>query len=179
MRDRWRRFSDRQMARRIESDGRPARGPRRAVLLGWLAAAAAIAIFALIVGRPAEGTRDASPTPEPERQSILFGTRLDPATGEAVVPTDRFLAGDPFAYSLRLTQPLEVDAVTVEVLRVEGDSLESSHVGQLPAAGIIAEQIGADAMLATHGPGDFVMRIYVTPDEVLGEGSFTLEADTE
>jgi hypothetical protein len=162
------------MARRISADdGRP-RGPRRAVLLGWLAAAAAIALLAFIVGRPDAAIPAPSPSPEDGPQPIRFGTDIDPATGEALDLTDEFRPGDSFVYSLVPAEPLEAEMVTLEILRFEDGELISEQVAQIPAGQVIGRSLSADEMLEFYGSGEFVMRIYLDPEDPLGEGRFTL-----
>lgn len=174
MRDGWRRISERQMARRMTSDGTDRR-PRRGLLLAWLAAAVAIALLAFILARPGgDVALEPSPTPDARPAEISFGTRADPATGEAMDRTDRFAPGDTFVYSLVPAEPVEADLVTLEILRVEDDELVSDHVAEIPAGPVIGLTVSADAMLERYGAGDFVMRIYVDRDDPLGEGRFTL-----
>jgi hypothetical protein len=179
MRDGWRRIAERPMARRMTPEGQTPRGPRRAVLLGWLAAAAAIALLAFIVGRPDAVAPTPSPGPEASPSPITFGTSQDPATGEALDPTDRFTAGDTFVYSLAPAEPVETDTVTLEILRVDDEELISEQVAEIEAGPVIGLAVSADEMLEFYGAGEFVMRIYLDPADPLGEGRFMLVESPE
>jgi hypothetical protein len=166
MRNRWRRITGRRMARPLHG-AQTRLGPRARILVGWVAAAAVVAVIAFIVGLPSNDAGTPQPTPSSSGApalSIVFGTALDPASGEAVQPTGRFAAGDLFAYSVRLAGPIGREAVQVEVLRVDGDTLT---VVQPPAAQsvsaesrVIAFSVPTDALLKAFGQGEFVMRIY-------------------
>jgi hypothetical protein len=181
MRNQWRRITGRRMARPVT--GRAAGpGPRARVLLGWAAAAALVALIAFVVGRPSKDAGTTEPSPSGAATlPIAFGTALDAGTGEATHTTDRFAAGDLFAYSVRLADPVGRDAVKVEVLRVDGDTLT---VVQAPAAQavsaksrVIAFSVPADALVSAFGEGDFVMRIYRASGQTLvAEGRFKLIA---
>ncbi|MDQ2933840.1 MAG: hypothetical protein M3R49_02470 [Chloroflexota bacterium] len=161
--------------------GGPARpGPRARILLGWAAAAALVALIAFVVGRP---SKDAG-TPEPSPSGattvpVVFGTALDAGSGEATQPTDRFAAGDLFAYSVRLAAPVGRDAVQVEVLHVDGDTLTVVQAAAAQAVSaesrVIAFSVPADALLKAFGEGEFVMRIYRDPGQApVAEGRFRL-----
>lgn len=181
MRTRWRRITGRRMARPLS--GGPTRlGPRARVIAGWVAAAALVAAIALIVGLPGRDAGTPPPTASPSGPMslrIVFGTALDPTSGEATQPTDRFAAGDLFAYSVHLTKPIGRDAIAVEVLRSDGDTLT---VVQAPASQpvsatsrVIAYSVPAEALLTAFGEGQFVMRIYrAVGEEPFAEGRFRL-----
>jgi hypothetical protein len=181
MRNRWQRITGRRMARPLS--GGPARlGPGPRILLGWVAAAALVAVIAFIVGLPGKDAGTLQPTASPSGARalpIVFGTALDPASGEAIQATDRFAAGDLFAYSVRLAAPIGRDAVQVEVLRVDGDVLT---VVQPPAtqavsaeSRLIAFSVPADALLTAFGEGKFLMRIYTAAgQQPVAEGGFQL-----
>jgi hypothetical protein len=181
MRNRWRRITGRRMAR--PASGGPARlGPRARILLGWAAAVALVVVIAFIVGRPDKDAGGVTPTAGPSAAGALpiaFGTAVDPASGAATQATDRFTAGDLFAYSVRLAEPIGRDAVQVEVLRVDGDVLT---VVQPPAtqsvsaeSRLIAFSVAADALLTAFGEGQFVMRIYTAArPQPVAEGRFRL-----
>jgi hypothetical protein len=181
MRNRWRRITGRRMARPL-SGGPAGPGPRVRVLLGWAAAAALVALIAFVVGRPSRdaGTPELSPSAA-ATLPIVFGTALDAGSGEATEVTERFAAGDLFAYSVRLADPVGRDAVKVEVLRVDGDTLT---VVQAPAAQavsadsrVIAFSVPADALLSAFGEGEFLMRIYRDAGQTpVAEGHFRLIA---
>lgn len=180
MRNRWRRLTGRRMARPL-TGGPASLGPRTRILLGWVAAVALVAVIAFVVGRPATDAGAPDPSPSPATAAalpIVFGTALDPATGEAIHPTARFVAGDLFAYSIHLAAPIGRDAVEVEVLRV-GDPLS---VVQAPAAQavspesrVVAFSVPADALLKAFGDGEFLMRIYRDASgKPIAEGRFRL-----
>ncbi len=167
------------MARPL-SGGPAGPGPRARVLLGWAAAAALVALIAFVVGRP---SKDAG-TPEPSPSGaatlpIVFGTALDAGSGEATHATDRFAAGDLFAYSVRLDAPVGRDAVQVEVLRVDGDTPTVVQAAAAQAVSaesrVIAFSVPTDTLLAAFGEGEFLMRMYRDPGKApLAEGHFRL-----
>lgn len=158
-------------------------GQRR--IAGWLAAALLIAVVALLfrlLGGNGDGTvvnpgpsSSAGPAP-----TIRFGTALDPATGAVAdgAETERFGAGDPFAYSLAVAGAAP-RAVFVEVRRIGGGPIETVQdpidAQGLPDPRIIAFTVAADALLAAFGPGRYEMLIYEDPTaEPLGGGRFEL-----
>jgi len=180
MRNRLRRITGRRMARPVIG-GPTSLGPRTRIVVGWVAAAALIAVIAFVVGRPGKdaGAPDPSPTAAAAAPlPIAFGTALDSATGVAIRPTDRFASGDLFAYSVQLAAPIGRDAVEVEVLRVG----QPPTVVQQPAAQavsaesrVIAFSVPANALIKAFGAGEFVMRIYRdASDRPLAEGHFRL-----
>src|SRR6267142_4843538 len=86
-------------ARPMATEQRRGPGPRGRTWLGWAAAAVGVAVVAFLVGRAGSEAGLPSPTPSPSAQNplpIIFGAALDPASGEAIQPTERFRAGDPF-----------------------------------------------------------------------------------
>jgi hypothetical protein len=180
MRNRWQRITGRRMARPLNG-GHARLGPRARVLVGWLAAVALVGVIAFIVGLPGNDASTPRPTASVPAGAlpIVFGTALDRASGEAVRPTDRFAAGDLFAYSAHLTGPIGREAVQVEVLSVDGETLT---VVQAPAtqavsaeSRVIAFSVPADALLKAFGQGEFVMRIYLDPGgSPVAEGRFHL-----
>lgn len=191
MRQRLRPFRDRAMARRAGEDGaRFSLSPRTRLMAGWIGAVAIIGIVAFVVGaiggnadgQPVVATPAASATAGVS--TITFGTALDSETAQ--VPdasrTDRFAAGDTFAYSVPPTGAPPT-TVYVEVERtaggpagivqeaVPGDGEQSLPQGR-PAIGF---SVPADNLLAAWGPGQYVMRIYEEPEgEPIAAGSFTL-----
>lgn len=159
--------SKRIQARPIAGVG--GRGPRSraSTWLAWLVVAAAVAVVAFFVGRAGSEIDIASPTPSPTPAplSVAFGTALDPVSGEAINPTDRFRAGDPIAYSVRLPAALGVDSILVEIARHDAGG---ETVVQRPSRqGIVATSrtiafsfaVSTGELLATWGPGDYTMRI--------------------
>ncbi|MGH2455919.1 MAG: hypothetical protein ACRDHD_06645 [Candidatus Limnocylindria bacterium] len=176
----------RSQARRRLPDARPRRSaPQRATLLGWGAAAALMVAIAFIVGRPAteQGVLGASPDPTPTPPlAIAFGTGLDGATNRAVGATERFRSGDPFAYSVTMPGPAGVDAILVQVTRLEGARRvvvqEPSVQHILPEPRTFAFQVPTDDLLAAWGAGDYEMLIFLeeAAAEPLARGRFTLIA---
>ena len=174
----------------------PTEGERRTVtttpgmrtIVGWLAAIGIVIIAAFFVGRlgspeaPGSGGSTASGPTSPTPLPIAFGTGLD-ATGEVAADLQmaRFAEGDLFAYSVRRPNAA-VEQVFVEVIRV-GDG-EAGPV-QTPAPQalletypeMIAFDVPADALIDAFGPGTFVMRIYLDPQQdPIAEGRFELVA---
>ena len=152
----------------IAAMGSPRRGPRASTLLGWLAAAGAVAVVAFFVGRAGSevGLASPTPTPSPGPLSVAFGTALDPVSGEATNLTDRFRAGDAIAYSVRLAVAPGVDQVLVEIVRIEAGSetvvQQPSTQGIVGGSRIVAFTFAVPTsdLLANWGPGDYAMRIY-------------------
>ena len=189
MRQRFRPFRDRAMARRSGEDGRFTLSPRVRLMAGWIAAVAIIGLVAFVVGaiggnadgQPVVAT--SSPTPSAGGASITFGTALDPET--ARVPddaaTDRFAPGDTFAYAVPSAGSPPA-TVYVEVERTAGgpsgvvqnaatDGEQNIPQGR-PA---VAFSVPVDNLFAAFGPGTYVMRIYDDPEqEPIAEGTFTL-----
>ena len=170
-------------ARPMAGEPRPGPGPRARTWLGWLAAAAVVTVVAFFVGRAGSEPGVASPTPSPSAAplSVTFGSALDPVSGEAINPTDRFRAGDTIAYSVRLAEAPGVDTILVEIARVE-DSGETvvqrpSEQGIVPASPVIAFSFAVETsgLLTAWGPGDYVMRIYLPEATApFATGRFTL-----
>ena len=94
-------------------------------------------------------------------------------------PTDRFRAGDRFAYSVRLTAAPGVDTVLVEIIRLGGATetvaQPPQEQGVEPTSPLIAFELHANDLLDAWGPGKYVMRIYLAgvPDPI-ATGNFTL-----
>ncbi len=176
------------MARRPGDDGPILDlSPRVLRIGGWVVALMLIAGIAIVVGLlggdadsgPLGASPSASGTTAPT--TIIFGTSIDRATGE--VPedarTDRFAAGDTFAYSVSMavTPP---DPVFVEVRRTGGGALETV---QTPVEGEqplefppdLAFDVPADNLFAAFGAGDYLMLIYAAPESApVAEGTFHL-----
>lgn len=158
-------------------------GPRASRWLGWLAAAAAVALIAFFVGRAGSeiGTASPTPSPSPPPLSLSFGTALDAVSGEAINPTDRFRAGDPIAYSVHLPASPGVDSILVEIARMDpgGETVvqQRSRQGILATTRIIAFTFAVPTreLLTTWGPGDYTMRIYLPGSAApFATGGFTL-----
>jgi hypothetical protein len=172
-------------ARPLVAGRGPGPGPGARTWLGWGAAAASVALVAFFVGRGGSEVGVASPTPSPTAPplSVAFGTALDPVSGEAVNPTNRFRAGDPIAYSVRLAAALGVDTILVEIVRLEGDG---ETVVQRPSTqGIVATSriiaftfaVPTSDLLTAWGPGDYAMRISLPgASNPFATGRFTLVA---
>lgn len=171
----------RSQARPMGAERRGGPGPRARTWLGWAAAAAGVAAVAFFVGRAGSEVGVPSPTPSASATplSITFGTALDPVSGEAVQPTDRFRDGDQFAYSVRLTAAPGVDHVLVEIVRLEGETETvvqvPSEQGIVPTSPLIAFEVHATDLLGAWGPGAYAMRIYLPgATDPLAVGRFTL-----
>ncbi len=163
--------------------GRPRRGPRAGTWLGWGAVVAAVAAVAFIVGRagPEPGLASPTPSPTPPPLSVAFGTALDPVSGEAVNATERFRAGDPIAYSVRLATPPGVDAILVEIVRL--DTPDGTVVQRPARQGIAAGSriiafrftTATSKLLTDWGPGTYEMRISLPGATApFAKGRFTL-----
>lgn len=186
MTNRLGRDRERPMARRPD-DRRRYLPPNARRAAGWLAAiglVVGIAVAVRVVGGSGDGVPSASgaASADAETLAIAFGTQLDAATGlvAAATETDRFAAGDTFAYSVAEMTP--VPSVTVEVERIGGGPAEvvqppsSQSLG--PEAAAVAFTVPAAALLDAFGPGEYRMRIYVPErEEPAAEGDFTLVAD--
>ena len=177
------------MASRPGEDGVFSLSPRAMRIAGWLAVIALIAVVALavrVLGGNADGTA-VVPSPSASGGSVLpiaFGTELDPVTGEVTDAsrTERFVAGDTFAYSVSTDEPPPA-AVYVVVDRTAGgveEVVQSAADGEqlVPAdRAAIAFTVPADNLIAGFGPGTYRMRIHLDPDEPpLAEGTFELVA---
>ncbi|MGH2356633.1 MAG: hypothetical protein ACRDGJ_01295 [Candidatus Limnocylindria bacterium] len=163
-------------------------GPRSRVMAGWLAALLLVAGVAFVVGRLGDQAGGSAASLQPAASgtggllAISFGTvlgadgQVDPASR-----TERFAAGDNFAYSLDLAPP-PGGQVYVEVVQVAGGA---SGPIQTPAPQTLPEgrrtvgfQVAAQALLDAFGPGEYVMRIYGSAaGAALGEGRFVLLGD--
>ncbi len=113
---------------------------------------------------------------------IMYGTALDPASGEATHPADRFRDGDPLAYSVRMPAAPGVNTIVVEVIRLNADGTETvaqpqsrGEQGIVATSRVFAFQVQTSTLLEAWGPGDYAMRIYL-PGEVepFAAGRFTL-----
>jgi hypothetical protein len=175
------------MAARPADGGRISLSPRAMRIAGWLAAIVLIGLVALVVrvlGGNADGT-SVLPSPSPSQAGpapIAFGTALDPVTSQ--VPdasrTDRFVAGDTFAYSVPAAAG-RPEVVHVAVERTAGgptEIVQSTAEGRqvLPADRLaVAFTVPADVLLAAFGPGTYVMRIHGDPaGDPIAEGTFEL-----
>lgn len=160
---------------------RPDPGPRARVWLGWAAAAGGIAVVAFIIGRAGAEAGLPSPTPLPSNPGplpIAFGTALDPVTGEATSLTERFRAGDPFAYSVRLDAAPGVDSILVEIVRFEDGTevvaQQPSAQGIVPTSRVVAFRVETSDLLTAWGAGSYAMRVYLGGAEPVAVGRFTL-----
>ena len=191
MRRQLRRMGARSMARRPGSEGGVplSLSPRALRIGGWVVAVLLIAGIAVVVGLLGgdadSGPLGASPSASgsvPGRTTIAFGTSIDEATGQVAegAGTDRFVAGDTFAYSVALsgTSP---DPVFVEVRRTGGGLVEVVQTpideGRQPLERppALAFDVAADILFEVFGPGEYLMLIYADPAlEPIAEGSFIL-----
>jgi hypothetical protein len=156
-------------------------GPRARTWLGWLAAIVGVAVVAFLVGRAGSEVEIASPTPSPSTAplTIVYGTALDPVTGEAIQPTDRFRAGDPFAYSVRLRAAAGTDRILVEIIRLEGQTetvvQAPSKQGIVATSPLVAFKVSTSRLLDAWGPGSYAMRMFLPgATEPFATGRFTL-----
>jgi hypothetical protein len=159
-------------------------GPRARTWLSWAAAAVGVILVAFLVGRAGSEAGLPSPTPSPSAAGplpITFGTALDPDSGEAINPTDRFRASDPIAYSVRLPAAPGVETILVEIVRFEGDGetvlQEPSSQGIVASSSLIRFQfaVPTSELLTAWGPGDYGMRIYLPGQaDPVAAGGFTL-----
>jgi hypothetical protein len=171
-------------ARPMAAERRGGPGPRARTWLGWGAAALGVAVVAFLVGRAGSEAGLPSPTPSPSAAGplpITFGTALDPSSGEATNPTDRFRAADPIAYSVRLPAAPGVATILVEIARIEGD--QETVVQEPSTQGIDASSrvigftfaVPTSEVLAAWGPGDYEMRIYLPGGaDPIAAGQFSL-----
>ncbi len=171
----------RSQARPLAGQRRSGPGPRARAWLGWGAAGAAVAIVAFFVGRAGSEVQVATPTPSPSSAAltITFGTALNPASGEAVQPADRFRAGDEFAYSVRLAAAPGVGKILVEIIRLDGASETvvqvPSQQGIVATSPVFAFKVHTSTLLAAWGPGSYAMRIYFPGgSHPFATGRFTL-----
>lgn len=181
---RFRRRGRPSQARPMAAERRSGPGPRALTWLGWAAAAGGVVLVAFLVGRGGSESGLPSPTPSPSVTGplpIVFGTALDPASGEAIEPTDRFRADDRIAYSVRLSAAAGVDTILVEIARLETGG---ETVVQEPATqGIVASSsvigftfaVPTSELLEGWGPGSYAMRVYLPGmTDPVATGRFTL-----
>lgn len=178
------------MAARAGDGGRLSLSPRGMRIAGWLAVVGVIGVVALVVGLLGGDAEESGVVPSPSASQagpapIAFGTGLDPTSGEVATAaaTNRFVAGDTFAYSVGPAAG-RPDVVHVEVERTAGGEVGIVQAAanarqEVPSARpVIAFTAPADDLLAVFGPGTYVMRIYADPAQPhLAEGTFELLAD--
>ena len=114
--------------------------------------------------------------------TLLFGNGWDNDALEIISPTNEFTAASSgFAHAITLAEPIGVDRLQEEVVRLAADGTET--VVQSRADGTVfvdptrttdGLKSGAtvSALIAAWGRGVFVMRVY-RGGELLAEGSFT------
>ena len=173
-------------ARPMAAERRGGPGPRARMWLGWAAALAGVGVVVFVIGRAGSEAGLPSPTPSPSAAgplAISFGTALDPASGEAVNPMDRFRAGDPIAYSVHLAAAAGVATILVEIVRLEGEDetvvQEPSTQGIDPSSRVIGFTfaVPTSEVIDAWGPGDYAMRIYLPgAADPFAAGRFTLVA---
>ena len=139
--------------------------------------------MAFFIGRAGSEAGLPSPNPSPNASSplpITFGAVLDPVSGEAIQPTDRFREEDPFAYSVRMPAPPGVGTILVEIIRLNDDATETvaqppSEQGIVPTSAVFAFEVEASTLLEAWGPGTYAMRIYLPGGlDPFAAGRFTL-----
>jgi len=162
--------------------------PRALRIAGWIVAVLLISGIAIVVGilggdadEPGVGASPSGSGGGTTGTAIDFGTALDPATGEVVADarTDRFSAGDTFAYSVALSGTAP-DPVFVEVRRTGGGAAEIVQTAvdghqplEFPPA--LAFDVPADDLFEVFGPGDYLMLVYADPAaDPIAEGTFVL-----
>jgi hypothetical protein len=113
---------------------------------------------------------------------VTFGTGWNNDTHQITGVTTAFTAASAgFAYSISLTEPIGVNKLQVEVVRLAADG--TSTVVQAREDGILLVDAtlltdglkvnqSVSALMAAWGKGTLVMRIY-NGGELLGEGTFT------
>jgi hypothetical protein len=193
MRRRFRSIRARSMASRPDGDGPLLDlSPRAMRIAGWVVAFGLIAGIAVVVGLLGgdadSGPLGASPSASggTSATTIVFGTSIDEATGAVAesARTDRFTAGETFAYSVELTGTTP-DPVFVEVRRTGGGAAEIVQAavdGRQPLeyAPALAFDVPADDLFEVFGPGEYLMLIYADPEaEPLAEGTFHLVGPAE
>jgi len=185
MRQRFRQLRSRPMARRPGEDGRFNLSPRALRIAGWVAAfliVLGIAGLLRILGGNGDGTAilpSGGSSPAATLAPIMFGTSLD---SERQVPAEarvaRFARGDTFAYSVADAEPTTV--AYVEAVRTTGGAAETVQqpTGPQPLPDgptLIGYTVAADNLLDAFGPGEYVMRIFLTPEgAAIAEGAFEL-----
>jgi hypothetical protein len=190
MRQRLQPMRLRSMARRLGEDRRFALSPRDRRIAGWLAAAAVFIVIAVVVGilgGNADGTPVAPGTSATASASaaatVRFGTALDAASGmvSAEAETNRFAAGDTFAYSVEAEGTVPA-TVYVGVERTAGGAQEvvqsatEDGLQDVPDGAIaIAFTVPATNLLDAFGPGEYRMTIFTDPTAApIAEGTFVL-----
>ena len=151
--------------------------------LGWLAAVAGIAVVAFLVGRAGSEVELATPTPMQSQGPLIitFGTALDPQSGEAIQLTDRFRAGDTFAYSVHLSAAPGVTKIFVRIMRLETDKTTvvqpPSRQGIAATSSVIAFTVKTTTLLKAWGEGDYQMDMFLAGAvHPFATGRFTLVA---
>jgi hypothetical protein len=137
---------------------------------------------AFLVGRAGSDARLPSPTPSPSARAplqIRFGTALDSAGGEAINPTSRVRADDRIAYSVQLAAAPGVDAILVEIVRIEDGTVvqRSSTQGIVASATLVSFRfaVPTSQLLDAWGAGTYEMRIFLAgAADPVAAGRFTL-----
>jgi hypothetical protein len=164
----------------------PDPGPRARVILGWIGAAVVFVVVAFVVGRPAGDANQpgalasASSSTAAAPLTIAFGTARDATTLLTTEPTSTFRRGDPFAYSVKLDEPIVSGVIYVKVDRV-GETpatVQDWAEGEQnvdPQLAVISFEVPADNLVNEFGAGDYQMRISLQPaGEIIATGSFRL-----
>ena len=131
------------------------------------------------------GTESAAPSGSQLPQlpgTLAFGTGWDNTTLQITGPTAEFTAASAgFAHAITLAEPIGVDRLQEEIVRMAADGTET--VVQSRADGTVfvdptrttdglKSSASMSALIAAWGKGVFVMRVY-RGGELLAEGSFT------
>jgi hypothetical protein len=144
-----------------------------------------VAAVAFLIGRAGSEAGLPSPTPFPSAQDplpITFGTALDPGSGKAIQPTERFRVGDPFVYSVEMADPPGIGMIEVEIIRLNADGTETvaqprskGEQGIVATSRVFAFKVPASTLLDAWGPGAYAMRIYLPAGvDAIAAGRFTL-----
>lgn len=125
----------------------------------------------------------ASVLPSPQLPgTLIFGTGWDNTALQITGPTTEFTAASSgFAHAISLAEPIGMDTLHEEVVRVAADGTET--IVQARADGEVfvdptrttdglKSSSSVSALIAAWGKGTFVMRVY-RGVELLAEGSFT------
>jgi len=135
-----------------------------------------------------EPTPEPTPSPDPSASqgpilpgTLTFGLGLNVDTQQVTDPSDTFIAGTTFAYSVELTAPFGVTEIAAQVARINKDGSETVVITaeenplpvQDPSATVDGFTVPTNALLDALGAGTYVMRVY-RGTELLAQGTFIL-----
>jgi hypothetical protein len=129
---------------------------------------------------PAAPTPEPSPVPRPA--AIVFGSDVDPITGEVADAGQQFDPGSTLALSAWLGEPIGVSEVTLELFHLLPDGGNQLLWDERPLdvdgeRYFISAVFSTDELIDEVGRGSFRLRIISAPDDVLGIGTFRLAVD--